>query len=542
MIKINKKILITLIISILCICCISAKVEAAYSATNQTVKSGESVSITIKSTEKLENFDLACTDVGGLIYKSCSSSVTGAVVNSAGKKISYALIGGEATTLGTYNFTAPEVTEQKIYTVKFDVNGENVSATITVKPIETKPDTSEQETPTTPEKPTTPETPTTPSTPDAPQEKPKEKSTNAYLKTLGVRIKSDLAKELGVKTNEYDFSGFSKKKTSYNVTIPKNVDYLSVQYKTEDSNATVKVTGNSGFEVGSNNKITIKVTAEDGKTTQTYTIKVTKLAEEEEKPGNVIEEEKEELYLTSLKLEGIELVPEFAKDTYSYTATVTDFETTKLNVEAKASNEKAKIDISGNEEIKEGENTINIVLTLEKSTVQTVYQIVVTKDVDIIQTVIDSDEIPAGSNIMGALKNYAIIAIGVVLFLIVSLIVLIILLKRENKRLDKEDTEEEYTEEKKAEEYNVYENDENEFENKNKTADNFIESLYRQRNGSLYNEEELEESEKETLEEINRETDRIFSPKVQGQSVEYISEEEPREKRTRRREKGKHSK
>ena len=45
-------------------------------------------------------------------------------------------------------------------------------------------------------------------------EQPKEKSNNAYLKTLGVRISDSLAKELGVKTNEYDFSGFSKNKTS----------------------------------------------------------------------------------------------------------------------------------------------------------------------------------------------------------------------------------------------------------------------------------------------------------------------------------------
>ena len=84
------------------------------------------------------------------------------------------------------------------------------------------------------------------------------KSTNAYLSTLGVTPK------------EYDFSGFSKTKTSYSVTVPSTVDSLKVVAKAADSKATVKVSGNSGFEVGSNNKIKVVVTAEDGKTTKTY--------------------------------------------------------------------------------------------------------------------------------------------------------------------------------------------------------------------------------------------------------------------------------
>ena len=60
----------------------------------------------------------------------------------------------------------------------------------------------------------------------------------------------------GVTPKEYDFSGFSKNKTSYNVTVPKNVDSLRVFATAADSNAKVKITGNSGFEVGTNNKIT----------------------------------------------------------------------------------------------------------------------------------------------------------------------------------------------------------------------------------------------------------------------------------------------
>ena len=356
--------------------------------------------------------------------------------------------------------------------------------------------------------------------------KPKEKSSNAFLTTLGVRIKDKLAEELGVKADEYDFAGFSKTKTSYEVTIPKNVDYLNVVYGKADSNATVKVTGNSGFEVGSNNKITIKVTAEDGKTTKTYTIKVTKLAEEEEKPGNLIEDTKD-IYLTKLNIDGVELSPEFSKDIYSYTAELTDESITELKVTAKANNKDVNIDISGNTELVEGENTINIVLTVENAAEQIVYQVLVTKPVaeSITQTPVEIQS--STGDIIGMFKGYIGIALGVVLLMIVAVVVLIILLRKENRRIKEENDN---TEETKTEEYNVYDNDENEFENEETKRDNFIESLYQQRNGNAYNEEKLSDEEKET---------------VEGQSVEYtpndLYEENPLEIRRKRRGKGKHS-
>lgn len=347
----------------------------------------------------------------------------------------------------------------------------------------------------------------------------KTKSNNAYLSTLGVTPK------------EYDFSGFSKTKTSYSVTVPSDVDSLKVLYKTADSGATVKVSGNSGFEVGSDNTIKIVVTAEDGKTTKTYKIKVTKLAEEEDKAGNLIEDE-DGLYLTFLELDGVDLSPEFSKDKYSYVATLDDANATEIKVDAKANKENANVEISGNTELVDGENTINILVTLDGSEEQTVYQVILTK-AEKVATITNTDGATtegAGTlnDLMGNLKKYIIIAVAVIVLIIVAVIVLIILLRRENKKI-----KEEISENNK--------NDINDLQNKTSEADNFIESLYRQRNGNLYNEEELDEEEKQTLEEINRETDEIFRDKVEGQSVKYVSED-IEEKRPRRRERGKHSK
>ena len=244
-------------------------------------------------------------------------------------------------------------------------------------------------------------------------EQPETKSTNAYLSTLGVTPK------------EYDFSGFKKTNLTYSVTVPYEVDELKVLYKTAHSGAKVKVTGNSGFEVGSSNKITIKVTAEDGKTTKTYTIKVTKLAEEEEKPGNIIEDD-EGLYLTSLSIEGIELSPEFSKDVYAYTATLSEINVTEVEVNAEANKENTSIEISGNTNLVVGDNTINIVLKQEGSTIQTVYQITLTKESTLVATT--GEDVNFMSGLIDNIKNYVIIAIIVVVLIITVIIILIVLL------------------------------------------------------------------------------------------------------------------
>ena len=177
------------------------------------------------------------------------------------------------------------------------------------------------------------------------------KSNNANLLTMGISPK------------EYDFTGFNKNKTAYSVTVPNDVDSLKVVYKTEHSKAKVLVTGNNDLEVGSNT-IKVVVTAEDGKTKKTYTIKVTKLASEDSKPGNLIDENDSstDLYLKSLSLKELEITPEFKKNVYSYEATI-DMDTkdiSKVNVEAEANSKDSTVEITGNTDLQEGENVINV--------------------------------------------------------------------------------------------------------------------------------------------------------------------------------------
>ena len=501
--KKTKKQLIFIIFSILLFALTTISYAASFtpgiSSTN--VKVGDTITITVKADNAAGMYNVKVSDSS--ILEVISGATSEFLENNSATIKLKAKKAGSAT----ISVTPDDMTDLDDSTKQVTAGGK----TYTVKVAEVTTTTNKDTTTDKKEETTTPE-------------KPKEKSNNANLSTLGVTPK------------EYDFSGFSKNKTTYSVTVPKNVDSLKVLYKTADANAKVKVSGNSGFEVGSDNKITIKVTAEDGKTTKTYTIKVTQLAEEEEKPGNVIEDN-EGLYLTKLNIDGASLLPEFSKEVYSYTATLNDVNIKDVLVEAEANKKDARINISGNTNLVEGENTINIILTVDGSDLQTVYQVVVTAHF-VEENIGVSTEENEDTDLIGKLKKYAGIAIGVVLFIIIAVIVLVILLIKEKKKIK----EDEDVESAKSEEYNVYDNDENEFVNNDIKRDNFIESLYNQRNGNL-DDEDLTEAEKETLEEISRQTEKIFEEKVEGQSVEYSSNdilENPLEKR-KRRGKGKHS-
>ena len=86
-------------------------------------------------------------------------------------------------------------------------------------------------------------------------------SDNNYLKKLAVD---------GYELNRE----FSKENTTYFVTVNSDVEKLSITAKSDDSDATVCVYGNSGLKEGTN-KVLITVTAENGNV-RTYRVYVTK--------------------------------------------------------------------------------------------------------------------------------------------------------------------------------------------------------------------------------------------------------------------------
>lgn len=331
------------------------------------------------------------------------------------------------------------------------------------------------------------------------------KSSNANLKTLGISPK------------EYDFTGFTKNTTEYTAkAIPSTVDSLKVTAIAEEKNAKVKITGNTNLEVGTNT-IKIVVTAPDGKTTKTYSIRVTKLATEDEKPGNVIDDEKEvDLFLKSLSIDGLTLSPEFSSNVFTYETTINmdENDLNEVKVNAEANNSNAKIEITGNTNLVEGENLINIIVKEEGTSNQTVYQITVNK-------VSQKSEVLENSNKIS--KEKIIIAGGIAVIIIVIAVWIIIMKKNKDSYYDYEENDEEQEDTL----YN-YDNDNEDYNEQYSQRDNLVEELFQKKN--KVNNEELNIEDKKTLEEIQKENDRIFKKNVEDESENSADEYEKRKK------------
>ena len=90
------------------------------------------------------------------------------------------------------------------------------------------------------------------------------------------------------------------------------------------------------------------------------------------------EEKSTNKLLKSLKIEEANLNPEFDKDVTNYTLKIGK-DVNSLKIEAVAEDDKSQVSISGNEDLKNGENTVKITVTAEDGTIRT-YTITVTKD------------------------------------------------------------------------------------------------------------------------------------------------------------------
>ena len=193
-------------------------------------------------------------------------------------------------------------------------------------------------------------------------------STNsANTNSEATKSKEARLKNFGIKPN--DFSGFKKDKTEYSVEVPNNVSKVNVYATPLDSKA--KVTSGAG-EVSlkeGNNTVKVTVTAEAGNT-KTYTLTIKRATESEnveqsEDTSKTTDKTEDEFGISSLEIKNLKLSPSFKTGTYEYTAELNE-ELSKLDIDAVATDKDAIIEILGNENLQQGENTITILVRNDK--------------------------------------------------------------------------------------------------------------------------------------------------------------------------------
>jgi gliding motility-associated-like protein len=177
---------------------------------------------------------------------------------------------------------------------------------------------------------------------------------------------------------------FSTGTTSYTVNVGNSLSFESVKPYASDSTSTIKVNGTAvtsgtvSGEIAMNagpNQINVVVTAQDGVTTQTYTITVNRA------PSN-------SAYLYTLQLSSGTTAPFFQPYTYNYTSSVA-YATSSITLTPTAIDSTSKIIVNGMVVANKmasapialavGANTITIVVTAQDGVATETYTVTVTR-------------------------------------------------------------------------------------------------------------------------------------------------------------------
>ena len=236
-----------------------------------------------------------------------------------------------------------------------------------------------------------------------------QESSNANLSNLGIRPN--------------DFSGFKPGTTTYNVTVPEDVESVEVYATAQDSAATVSGTGSQTLAYGENT-LSVVVTAEDG-TTKTYTINITREGEEE--TGETEGETEIINGLSNITIGDLELSPAFKKDVYEYTVQYIG-ENTSLDIQAVPTDPDYTVEILGNEDLKEGENIITILVADGEGNNVATYQLTVNK------SLVDEEALAKEEEERQQQEQRKMFMIAGGIIALILIIVIIIVIKRRRNR------------------------------------------------------------------------------------------------------------
>ena len=150
--------------------------------------------------------------------------------------------------------------------------------------------------------------------------------------------------------------GFNKNTLLYTINIPNEVTSLDMTYVPEDSEATVNVTGNENFVVGSNT-VTIEVISRDSSSTTTYEIEVMR----QPNASN---------YLKNLYVTDYDIEPEFNKQTLYYEVAVPN-NVDNITINAILEDPSATVTGDGNKSLVYGNNTFYVNVTSASGIVRT---------------------------------------------------------------------------------------------------------------------------------------------------------------------------
>ena len=224
---------------------------------------------------------------------------------------------------------------------------------------------------------------------------------------------SNLEANIGTFDKEFD-----KDTLEYTLTVPYDTEEVNLSGVLGDSYATVK--GLTTYLLSSDKTIAyVTVTAEDG-TERVYTITIVR----EAKPAEEVKEEvkaspvayfySDNNYLKSLEIDGYDI--DFNREVYEYKITVGS-DVDSLDIKAIPEDYRSRVEITGNENFKTGDNEVIITVTAEDGS-ERVYKILVKKEKEKKVTALGEDKEP--SNL-----GEKIVIIALIILVVLGLLYLI---------------------------------------------------------------------------------------------------------------------
>lgn len=178
---------------------------------------------------------------------------------------------------------------------------------------------------------------------------------------------------------------FNPDVTKYSLTVPSTATSVKLDVQVAQQGAKYWISGDENLKIG-DNTVTITVTATNG-TKKNYIIIVTRA-------DNV---EKANAYLDSIAVDVNQLSPEFSPQVFEYDLGNIAADVGNIEIVAFAKSEKATIEITGNKNLIEGENTINIKVTAEDGVTTKNYIIKLNKEKTAI--IVEDDDLVVPINV-----------------------------------------------------------------------------------------------------------------------------------------------
>ena len=247
------------------------------------------------------------------------------------------------------------------------------------------------------------------------------KTTKTYTLNITRNSKEDdmssdaTLKELEIRPKEYDFSGFKPNKLDYSVTVDNELDKISIYANATNSKSTITGNGEKELKVGEN-KFQIIVKAEDNKTTKTYNLTITRKEEEE------TSEDKDINGIKNIKVGNYQLSPAFSPEVYEYKLQIKE-NIDSVDVKVETDDENLETEIIGNNNLKKGDNIINILVTDKKQKTTTTYQIIAKVGNDEIDLTEFNNEV---KSVQSNIKKTEYIIKGTIALIIILVIVFLI--------------------------------------------------------------------------------------------------------------------